>query len=119
MPARGRHLALPWLAVGALVVAACGGSPTSESHRLSDQAVCSTIDGDFFYPTIPATGKTVSLASAQRVESLLRRADAAVLRAQAVPLQQAITGRDAAKMVTVFNNLSNTICPALGIPPPT
>jgi hypothetical protein len=103
-----------------LTVAGCGGSATIiKASKLSDQAVCTTIDGYFYYPTVPTGGVTVSLTTAKRVESLLRNANAAELRAQAAPLQRAIDSDDATKLVTIFEMLSQNICSTLGIPPPT
>jgi hypothetical protein len=106
------------LVVG-VTVGGCGGKPISKASQISDQAACTTIDGYFYYPTVPATGVTVSLTTAKRVESLLRSSHAAELRAQAAPLQRAIDNDDAAKLVTIFNTLSQNICSTLGVTPPT
>jgi len=107
----------PTTSIGSGPTTTRGGSTTV--HETADQEACGTINGYFFYPTVPATGETVPVASAVRVEALLKKAGSPEMRAEAAPLQAAIDTNDGAQMVVIFDKLTRTICATLGVPPPT
>jgi hypothetical protein len=105
--------------MAACILGGCTSSTTPKT-TVSDRSVCETVQSDFFYPTIPATGETVPVSSAVRVEALLSQAHDARLRSVAPGLEQAIKTDDKAAMVTIFSNLSETVCPEVaGVPPAT
>ncbi len=106
-------------ALAGCILAGCGSSTTSHSV-VSDRSTCETIQSLFFYPVIPATGETVPMSSAVRVEALLEQAQSPVLRDEAPGLERAIRSNDKAAMVRIFGNLSTTVCPEVaGVPPAT
>jgi len=86
---------------------------------MTDDRICATIDGVFYFPTVPASGYSVSRRSAIMVEGLLEHAPLDSLRNEATPLQRAIDSDSKAAMVQVFLHLENSVCPLLGVPPVT
>ncbi len=114
-----RHCVSVMAAVAACAVGGCTSS-TTPKPTVTDTSPCETVQSLFFYPTIPATGETVSAASAATVEALLTQAHDARLRSLAPGLEQAIRADDEAAMVRIFSELSETVCPEVaGVPPAT
>lgn len=108
----------------AAIAAGCGRVHPSHGRSVratepTDQAVCTTINGYFFYPTIPATGETVLPGNAVQVATLLRSAHAQALRGEAGPLEAAMSANDEQGVVAIFQKLQSGICSTLGVPPPT
>jgi hypothetical protein len=108
----------------AVSLAACTspGSSTSPGLRSStkaDLAVCTTLDGDFYYPTVPASGEHVTLVAARDILRLLNRAHDSKLRTAASGLRRAIEHHDQASLLNVFTKLQGVCTGLEGIPPAT
>ena len=99
--------------LSALLLGSCLKSSTT------DVSICNQIVGLFYYPTVPASGYSVSLQSASEVEALLKNASFSGLRNEAVPLQQAIDSNNESDMVRIFGYLEYSVCPLVGVTPVT
>jgi len=98
--------------------ASSGGSGRSTAH-LTSRAVCARIDGMFYFPTVPSSGYTVSRATAVGITDLLAQAQSGALRAEAAPLQRALTANDMAAEIHVILRVQNSTCAPSGMPPAT
>jgi len=123
------------IVVAGMCLSACGSTGTSSSDTSTtappsgsdvatpglagEQSVCAAIDGEFYYPTVPAGGYTLSRATVDDIETRLRQARATGLRADAIPLQRAIEADNEAAMVREILHVQNTTCADSGTPPAT
>ena len=85
----------------------------------ANEMACGTINTDFYYPTIPATGEHVSLQQATEIEQFLKEASAPGLTEEAGALQTAIDNDDEEQMVAIISSLQTGVCGPLGYPPAT
>lgn len=111
------------------ILTGCSGSsgpPSSPSiypdypfSTKADLAVCNTLTSDFYYPTIPPTGKTVTPTSAGDVLALLKQANDPSLRTAVPGLERAIKAHDETTLVTIFSNLQSVCWDNEGVVPAT
>jgi len=73
----------------------------------------------FYFPTVPSSGYTVSRATAVGITDLLAQAQSGALRAEAAPLQRALTANDMAAEIHVILRVQNSTCAPSGMPPAT
>ena len=93
--------------------------PPPLTERVANQVACGTINADFYYPTVPASGEHVSLQQATQIERLLKKATAPRLNKEAEPLQKAIDTNNEGAMIEIISSVQTEVCGPLGYPPAT